>query len=32
MQRKHYFDPSLNHHFFANYFRYGLDARGEPQQ
>ncbi len=21
--RKHYFDPTLNHHFFANYFRYG---------
>ena len=22
--RKHYFDPTLNHHFFANYFRYGF--------
>ena len=22
-RRKHYFDPTLNHHFFANYFRYG---------
>ena len=23
IRRKHYFDPTLNHHFFANYFRYG---------
>jgi len=23
IRRKHYFDPALNHHFFANYFRYG---------
>jgi hypothetical protein len=21
IRRKHYFDPALNHHFFANYFR-----------
>ena len=24
IRRKHYFDPTLNHHFFANYFRYGF--------
>ncbi len=23
IRRKHYFDPTLNHHFFANYFREG---------
>ncbi len=22
-RRKRYIDPTLNHHFFANYFRYG---------
>ena len=22
IERKHYFDPTLNHHFFANYFHY----------
>jgi hypothetical protein len=26
IQRKHYFDPSLNHHFFANYYRGVSDA------
>lgn len=26
IKRKHYFDPHLNHHFFANYF---LDATGD---
>lgn len=25
--RKHYFDPALNHHFFANYFRYDFSAQ-----
>ncbi len=28
IERKHYFDPALNHHFFANYFRYGF----QPQE
>jgi hypothetical protein len=23
IHRKHYFEPALNHHFFANYFKYG---------
>ena len=27
IERKHYFDPALNHHFFANYFRYGFSTQ-----
>lgn len=30
IDRKHYFDPALNHHFFANYFRHGTEL-GEPE-
>ena len=26
IERKHYFDPTLNHHFFANYFRYDFST------
>ena len=29
IKRKHYFDPELNHHFFANYYR--EDANGKQQ-
>lgn len=28
VDRKHYFDASLNHHFFSNYFNYGLATEG----
>lgn len=27
IDRKHYFNPTLNHHFFANYFRYGFSRQ-----
>ncbi len=30
IKRKHYFDPALNHQFFANYFRTQEDARDGP--
>lgn len=31
IRRKHYFDPALNHHFFANYFRYGFNKEQSEQ-
>ena len=30
IKRKHYFDPELNHHFFANYYR--EDTNGKQQE
>lgn len=28
INRKHYFNPALNHQFFANYFREGVEVGG----